>query len=295
MRAAFAMPLAPVLEARDLSFGPLAVTELRYDAENYGQSAPIPAQDAVLVSLQLRANLKHEVWEDGKQLPSLPTLAGMTSIFDLRRGVTARSLQPFHCLNFAIPLRSLHEAGEERSFDLALERGSRQNLRDPVIHALGSALLPALARPDRALRLFVDHVLLAARAHVAQRFGGAPERRAARGGLAAWQERRARELIDARLAENLSLAEVAHACGLSVAQFARAFKRSLGLPPHRFLIERRVERARDLLLHTGLPLADVAVRCGFADQSHFTKVFHRVVGTSPGHFRGASRTSARAR
>jgi AraC family transcriptional regulator len=97
------------------------------------------------------------------------------------------------------------------------------------------------------------------------------------------------------LAENLSLAEVAHACGLSVAQFARAFKRSLGLPPHRFLIERRVERARDLLLHTGLPLADVAVRCGFADQSHFTKVFHRVVGTSPGHFRGASRTSARAR
>jgi hypothetical protein len=130
------MPLAPVLEARDLSFGPLAVTELRYDAENYGQSAPIPAQDAVLVSLQLRANLKHEVWEDGKQLPSLPTLAGMTSIFDLRRGVTARSLQPFHCLNFAIPLRSLHEAGEERSFDLALERGSRQNLRDPVYSSI---------------------------------------------------------------------------------------------------------------------------------------------------------------
>jgi AraC family transcriptional regulator len=112
---------------------------------------------------------------------------------------------------------------------------------------------------------------------------------------AAWQERRARELIDARLAENLSLAEVAAACGLSVAQFARAFKRSLGVPPHQFLIERRVERARELLLHTGLPLADVAVRCGFADQSHFTKVFHRKVGTSPGYFRGAAQSSARTR
>jgi AraC family transcriptional regulator len=291
MRAAFAMPHAPVLEARDLSFGPLAVTELRYDAENYGQSAPIPEQDAILVSLQLRANAKHEVWEDGKQLPSEALSEGMTRIFDLRHGVTARSLHPFHCVNFAVPLRSLHEAGEERALDLVLGRGLRQGLRDPVIHALGSALLPALARPEQALRMFVDHVLFALRVHIAQRLGGALARPVARGGLAAWQERRARELIDARLAENLSLAEVADVCGLSVAQFARAFKRSLGLPPHRFLIERRVERARELLLHTGLPLADVAVRCGFADQSHLTKVFHRLVGTSPGHFRGVARTA----
>jgi AraC family transcriptional regulator len=291
MRASFALPSAPVLEARDLSFGPLAVTELRYDAENYGQSAPVPEQDALMVSLQLRDNFEHEVWEDGKRLPWGAVTRGMTSIFDLRGGLTARSQRPFHSLNFAVPLWSLDEVGEERRLTLALRREQRQVVSDPVIHALGISLLPALAHPEQALRLFVDHVLFALRAHLAQRFGGVPERSAARGGLAAWQERRARELLDARLTENVALAEVAQACGLSLAQFARAFKRSTGRPPHQFLIERRVERARELLRTTGLPLADVATRCGFADQSHFTKVFHRVVGTSPGSFRAAARTT----
>lgn len=69
MRAAFGMPRAPVLEVRDLRFGPLAVTELRFDAQNFGRSAPVPEQDAVLVSWQLRTNPKHDIWEDGKRLP----------------------------------------------------------------------------------------------------------------------------------------------------------------------------------------------------------------------------------
>jgi AraC-like DNA-binding protein len=291
MRASFAMPCAPVLEVRDLTFGPLSVTELRYDAHNYGQSAPIPEQDAVMVSLQLRDNSEYEVWEEEKLLPRVAVASGTTSIFDLRRGVMARSLQPFHCLNFVIPLRTLDEAGEERRLNLMLDRDHRQGLVDPVIHTLGLALQPSLARPEQASRLFVDHVLFAMRAHIVHRFGGTLELGEARGGLAAWQERRARELLDARLAENVGLAEVARACELSVAQFARAFKRSTGRPPHRYLIERRVERARELLLRSDLPLGDVALRCGFADQSHFTKVFHRVVGTSPGTFRTTVRTT----
>jgi AraC family transcriptional regulator len=83
--------------------------------------------------------------------------------------------------------------------------------------------------------------------------------------------------------------DIARECELSVAQFARAFKRSTGLPPHRYLTERRIERARLLLMHSDLPLADVAVRCGFADQSHFTKIFRRSMAVSPGSFRRASR------
>lgn len=294
MRTAFGMPVAAILEVRDLTFGPLAVTELRCDSDDYGQSAPIPEQDGFMVSLQLRSNANHQVWEDGKPLPYSALTEGMTSIFDLRRAVRAHSIQPFHSLNFALPLRSLadtHTHDDSPLYRFELERASRLAVRDPVIRALGEALLPALSQPEFASRLFIDHVLFALRAHVVQRYGAAPlDRAERRGGLATWQEQRAKAFIDAHVAETISLADIARECSLSVAQFARAFKRSTGVPPHQFLTERRVDRARGLLLHTQLPLADVAIRCGFADQSHFTKVFRRVIGVSPGGYRAASRS-----
>lgn len=289
MRAAFGMPRAPVLEVRDLRFGPLAVTELRFDAQNFGRSAPVPEQDAVLVSWQLRTNPKHDIWEDGKRLPIEGLGDGMTSIYDLRRGLTAYSLHPFHTLSFGLPVQWLDEASGDAICRLELGRASRLGLSDPTIAALGTALVPTLRRPEGTSRLFVDHVLLALRAHVASRFGDRFRRSAQRGGLSGWQERRATELIDARLGGTLTLAELARECQLSVAQFSRAFRHSRGMPPHRYLTERRVERARLLLLHSDLPLADVAVACGFADQSHFTKVFRRWAGVSPGSLRTASR------
>lgn len=279
------MPSAPVLAVRDLRFGPMLVTELRYDGENYGRSAPIPEQEAILLSLQLRSSSKHVVWEDGKQLPVVPLTRGMTSMHDLRRAVTAHSVQPFHCLAVAVPLGTSDESGEAPFYDVSFSDPLRLGFDDPVIRALGTALLPSLANPETASRLFVDHVLFALRAHLARRFGVAQDGASRRGKLVAWQERRAKEFIEGHLAENLSLADLARECALSVAQFARSFKRSTGKAPYQFLTERRIERARDLLLHTELPLADVAVCCGFADQSHFTKKFRRVVGMSPGSFR----------
>lgn len=290
MRASFGSSAGAVLEARDLRFGQLAVTELRYDAVNYGQSEPVPDQDALLVSVQLRTSTSHEIWEDGRRLPPLALLEGNTCIYDLRRSLIARSAEPFHSLNFNFPLSGIDDGSIEAVTDVRIDRAAR-TLADPVIQALALSLLPSLAQPDQALRLFVDQVLFALRSHVARRFGQ-PERRPARtGGLAPWQERRAKELIDSRLGADLALAEVAQQCELSVAQFARAFKRSTGMPPYRYLLERRIERARELLLFSELPLADVAITCGFADQSHFTKAFQKRVGCSPGSFRAARRTA----
>ncbi len=109
------------------------------------------------------------------------------------------------------------------------------------------------------------------------------------GGLAKWQERRAKELIAARLSDKLSVAEVAEACGLSISHFTRAFRKSTGLTPYQWLTERRIERAQGLLMRdVDLSLSEIAVACGFADQSHFTRVFKAVVGTSPGAFRRSS-------
>jgi len=112
--------------------------------------------------------------------------------------------------------------------------------------------------------------------------GYAPCRTRRTGGLALWQERRVRDYIDDNLSARLSVITLAGQCRLSVSHFCTAFKVSTGCSPHQFLLQRRVERAKRLLLTTGRPLVDIAMTVGFADQSHFTRVFARQTDATPG-------------
>ena len=97
----------------------------------------------------------------------------------------------------------------------------------------------------------------------------------------------------ARLEDNIPLARIADACGLSLSHFARAFKQSTGLPPHRWLLQQRIYRSQDLLLHSDMPLSEIAIACGFSDQSHLNRVFVRVAGISPGAWRLAPEPQVR--
>jgi AraC family transcriptional regulator len=90
-----------------------------------------------------------------------------------------------------------------------------------------------------------------------------------------------------RLASNLTIADVAAECKLTPSHFARSFRRSTGVAPHEFLSQLRIDEAKRLMQSTKLPLADVALICGFGDQSYFTRVFSRNVGASPGAWRKA--------
>jgi AraC family transcriptional regulator len=103
-----------------------------------------------------------------------------------------------------------------------------------------------------------------------------------RGGLSTVAKRRALELMDAKLDSNLSVELLASEAGLSPAHFARAFRETFGLPPHRYLLHLRLERARRMLDVENAVLADVAQRAGFADQAHFTRFFKREYGVTPG-------------
>jgi len=112
------------------------------------------------------------------------------------------------------------------------------------------------------------------------------ERRITTGaGLAPWQVELAQRLLLADLSAEFPVAKLAGRCGLSRSHFARAFRISTGLPPHRWLIRYRLRRAQELLERSDLSIAEIALSCGFADQSHLTRVFHDIIGASPAAWR----------
>ncbi|SMF53195.1 transcriptional regulator, AraC family [Azospirillum oryzae] len=100
-------------------------------------------------------------------------------------------------------------------------------------------------------------------------------------GLAAWQVRRVAAYIDAHLASSIRNRDLAAAAKLSCGYFCQAFKDSFGCPPHAYIVRRRVERAKELLETTTTPLSQIALDCGFSDQSHFSRIFRRVAGEAP--------------
>ena len=132
--------------------------------------------------------------------------------------------------------------------------------------------------------LAVIEAVTTALGHLLVRHAGIeqPRRPIARGGLSAAAKRRVLELIDARLGARLTIGMLAREVGLSPAHFARAFKETLGRAPHQYLLALRLERARQLLESSETSLSDIAQRAGFADQAHFTRLFKRAFGVTPG-------------
>jgi AraC-like DNA-binding protein len=253
-------------------------------------SRPLRQEDAFLVALYLRDSPNREYWEDGRRASVCDLRVGESCLHDLKRAPTALFHKPYHSLAFYLPRAALDaiadDANAPRIRDLSYEPGAGVN--DVVISRLGSLLVPALSHPDQANPLFVDHVLLAVGAHIAQTYGGMrPMSRLARGGLAPWQERRAREFLLANIKRAVALKEVARECDLSVGHFSHAFRRTLGVAPHKWLIEQRVVLSKDKLRDDELSLSDVAAECGFTDQSHLTRIFRQTVGISPGAWRRA--------
>ncbi len=264
----------------------LAVTRIRRDTPGHGLTSPLPTEPAFSVLLQLRDSPKRELFIAGRSVYRGGYGARTTSIVDLEQEPTANLQSPFDVMHFYVSRAALNEITDEqgapRIDTLACERG----VLDPTVWHLGQTLLPALERPHEIGAMYADHLLMATHTYFAVAFGGMRlPSYSRRGGLAPWQVRCATELMIERLGTDMSLSEAAGACGLSPNYFARAFKQSVGTPPHRWLLLQRVLRAKSLLRDAKFSLSDIAGACGFADQSHFTRVFTSIVGASPGAWR----------
>jgi transcriptional regulator GlxA family with amidase domain len=114
------------------------------------------------------------------------------------------------------------------------------------------------------------------------------------GGLATWQAKRALDYIEANLGSKMAIEEISDVVALSKGHFSRAFKHRLGYTPMAYVAVRRVERAKLMMTSTREGLTDIALACGFADQSHLNRYFRRVVGMSPGLWRRMSQYGPRS-
>ncbi|MDQ0322597.1 AraC-like DNA-binding protein [Pararhizobium capsulatum DSM 1112] len=158
--------------------------------------------------------------------------------------------------------------------------------KDPVLANLARALIPAFERPEEASALFIDQMATAIGTYLVHQYGGKHPALGARSRkLSRSHESLAKNILLENLDGNISISEVAGACRLSRGYFIKAFRETTGQTPYQWLLNERIRRACEMLQQPEMPLAEVAIACGFADQSHFTRVFANIIGATPGNWR----------
>jgi AraC family transcriptional regulator len=160
-------------------------------------------------------------------------------------------------------------------------------IRDEHMHHMGMSLHYELRDTNVIGRLYADSLAKVLAMQLVRRYSHLKDLQMSRGGMAPRKLRKAIEFINENLdkEETVALAAVADAVQMSYSHFSRAFKQSMGVSPHVYMTEQRIERAKKLLAGTNLRIADIALQTGFASQSHFTTTFRRLVWTTPKGFR----------
>jgi AraC family transcriptional regulator len=239
---------------------------------------------AVTITSLKRADYQFRV--DEKLVPTSYIPPFRSTVVDLDARPTCWVGSAFDYLLIHVPRAGL----DDIAADLAVGPVETWRLsvveEDLVLTQLTKSILPYIGRQGWPAPLTLDHLNLILGAHLLQNYVGLRKPPTISvGGLGPWQKRRATELLRENLAGRIRLSQVAQECGLSVSHFARSFKATFGVSTHRWLVQRRVDRSQELLMHTRESLADIADQAGFADQAAFTRTFHQIVGISPGRWR----------
>lgn len=187
-----------------------------------------------------------------------------------------------HSCSLHLPDQRFARVDEERgSWNPAQRLRFRFACQDRFLEAALYNLAEELRTPRERGSLYVDTLGDAVVLHLMRDHAGQAAAPAAAGGLSRRALGRCLEQLESSIGCGVSLQDLAATAGLSRSHFTRAFRQSTGLPAHRYLSQRRVEHASTLLRDTALSLVEIADRCGFSSQSHFSQTFRRLTGTTP--------------
>jgi AraC family transcriptional regulator len=165
-------------------------------------------------------------------------------------------------------------------------------VQDEVINQIGVSVLSEMTHPTAAGRMLVEtsSLFLAARlAHSYIEAGGTHRQAPSCHGLDATRLRRVLDYVEERLADDIAVADLANVASLSIFHFTRAFAAAVGVPPHRYVSQRRLESAKAMIAAGRISLGKIAFDCQFSSQSSFCRAFRRATGMTPGEYRRAAR------
>lgn len=221
---------------------------------------------------------------DGKrQSTSLP--AGSVFVYGDREFVWHRRAKPSEYVNLSLDPALLSQIAADSGLPTADQVEHRVIFQDPTILHVAQLLKSEVLSGGLAGNLYVESLRNLLAVHLLRNHTRTVVKPVAEGSLDGLQLKQLQDYIETHLAEELSIARLAAQIPISPFHFARAFKAATGESPHRYLTQRRIERAKLLLTATKLSAAEVAYQVGFANQSHFTAQFRKAVGVTPKQFR----------
>jgi AraC family transcriptional regulator len=275
----FKAEMSARLVARRVVQGHLILVEVRYGQSPVKANDVPPCGDAFTVSVRLTDEIS-SICINGK-LFRTSSSAGDACIAYIPAVDYVDFASPRRSLEMLLHRSFLDELAEDLEAPRIVEIGRKTHIMcDPDLLRFANLVLPCLDMTWPIDPLWADQFMWSFGIYVSATYGGLETSRREVGGLSRWQESMAKEVIELTLVEGIHLTELASMCGLRTSQFAHAFKRSVGISPYQWLIQRRVDRAKQRL-GEGLSLPEVASSCGFADQSHLIRLFRRIVGTTP--------------
>ena len=266
-------------------------------AEASVEHQAVIAADHHVIGIALRAVDDVTIFAARRLVQSGPLPAGSVRVNE--PGVPLRGIfsGSYDTLHLRIPNTMLAQYTPEQAEDGFCRRRvasihTGRPVVDPVIVRLAWALNRAEELGGSYGRSYADGISLAITARMLGTTEDYSPKNPRVSALCKWRLKRATEFMSAHLSEPISLTDIAAAAGLSRMHFAAQFRAATGLRPHEYLLQRRIERARYLLLTSRLPLIEIAFEVGFKTQAHFTTVFSRIVGEAPNAWRQHSRCSA---
>jgi AraC family transcriptional regulator len=262
-----------------LSFGKREAAELEFSSQSH---LIILLPDGVAGGCE---------WSNGSQTGKLSSVAPNTILFNpagAYLSIRNRTSQPCRILLLSIDPTLVNRLGVGDVNVADLQFRQQIGIEDQVIRLTLAAIEQEIEAPGLNSRLYIDSLLMLLLTQLmrcASNFATPRQSAYVKGGLPNWRLKRALELLETDRTKTPSLAELAAPLRLQPTSFCRAFKQSTGRSPHRYLLEHRVNRAKEMMKDRKRTLTEIALDCGFSSSSQFSIVFKRITGVSPRNYR----------
>ncbi len=281
----FGLPYAPCLPARPVRDAGFSVTRLEWRLNGCASRlASLPPDEAYFLMLYLKDAYHCDVAPDGAESETRRFRQGSICLVDLTHGACIRLFSDLDSLAFQLPRELFREIAEFSAAPKEIRLRCRRGEEDDVMRNLGAALLPLFERQGNAQNPVLQHVAIAICAHLLHAHGDhRGQGRSTQ--LTVWQEKAAKEFMMDHFADQFPMAAAASAAGVSIRRFIDGFQGVTGQKPQQWLLGYRTARAKQYLGERSLTLAQIAIRCGFTDEDHFTKGFRRLTGSTPAAWR----------